>query len=78
MESGEDIHSDTRGQDRGRVSAGDIEWEGDGPILRGLMLYNASALLQHSQIQSEAEITVRVSQVLIRLKSFVKICFISH
>ena len=26
VESGEDIHSDTRGQDRGRVSAGDIEW----------------------------------------------------
>ena len=78
VESGEDIHSDTRGQDRGRVSAGDIEWERDGPILRGLMLYNASALLQHSQIQSEAEITVCASQELIRLKSFVKICFISH
>ena len=52
--------------------------ERNGPILRCLMLYNASALLQHSQIQSEAEITVRVSQVLIRLKSFAKICFISH
>ena len=52
VESGEDIHSDTRGQDRGRVSAGDIEWERDGPILRTLA---AAVELQRYRQSNTAE-----------------------
>ena len=51
VESGEDIHSDTRGQDRSRVSAGDIEWRerwSHPPLSHALQRFGSTSTLSNT------------------------------